>query len=75
MARTKKKGKETGFFGAKLEEMLARFIRTKPDSIDKGLNDAIDESLNKEAEVEQYVEERRQSIRKGARRAGKRFRL
>jgi hypothetical protein len=53
------------------EEALARLIQTDP----KELADSAQEARKKEEEVERYAAEREASIRKGARRAGKRFRL
>jgi hypothetical protein len=52
-------------------EALARFIQTDPRELTKEI-----EKANKEAEeTERYAAERRDSIRRGARRAPKRFRL
>lgn len=53
------------------EEALARFISTDP----KELEDEIAKVKADAEETERYVEERRQSIKRGARRAPKRFRL
>ncbi len=53
------------------EEALARLLQTDPDE----LADSVREMREKEKEVERYIEERRDSIRRGARRAPKRFRL
>lgn len=51
------------------EEALRRFVQTDPEEV-KTEREKI---VEKEKEVEQYVREREQSIRNGARRAGKRF--
>ena len=51
------------------DEALARFIQTDP----KEVADEIDEIKRRDREVSEYVDERRKSIRKGARRANKRF--
>jgi hypothetical protein len=53
------------------DEALARFIQTD----NKELADAKDRIDKDEEEVRQYVKERRESIGKGARRTGSRFRL
>ena len=53
------------------EEALARLLQTDPAE----LADSVKETREKEKEVERYIEERRDSIRRGARRAPKRFRL
>jgi hypothetical protein len=52
-------------------EALARFIQTAP----KELEDAHDETRRAEKEAERFIEERKESIAKGARRAPRRFRL
>src|SRR5438128_2264906 len=53
------------------EEALARLIQTDP----KELTELIEEARREGKEVEEYVRERTRSIRRGARRATKRFRL
>jgi hypothetical protein len=54
------------------DEALARFIQTDP----KEVADEIDKIKRRDREVEEYVEERRRSVRHGARRGPKkRFRL
>ncbi|MGB6538435.1 MAG: hypothetical protein WBF58_21025 [Xanthobacteraceae bacterium] len=53
------------------DEALARFIQTDP----KELADSLEEIKRRDREVEEYVNERRASIKQGARRAKKRFRL
>jgi hypothetical protein len=53
------------------DQALARFIQTDPREV----ADEIDEIKRRDREVMDYVEERRRSIRQGARRAKKRFRL
>src|SRR5580704_13022180 len=53
------------------DEALARFIQTDPREV----ADEIDEIKRRDREVTEYVDERRRSIRQGARRAKKRFRL
>jgi len=63
--------KKRNLFGMAFDEALARFLQTDK----KELEDAVDQARREEAEAERYVEERRESIRKGARRAPKRFRL
>lgn len=57
--------------GLGFDEALRRLAQTDP----KELRDSIAQALHDEEETREYVEERRESIRKGARRAGKRFRL
>jgi hypothetical protein len=52
-------------------EALRRFIQTDP----KELADLAEEAQRKGENVERYVQERIDSIRRGARRAPKRFRL
>lgn len=53
------------------DEALARFIQTD----NKELADAKDRIEKDDEEARQYVKERRDSIEKGARRTGSRFRL
>jgi hypothetical protein len=53
------------------DEALKRVAQTDP----KELADAFAETERENEEAKKYVEERRESIRKGARRAPKRFRL
>jgi hypothetical protein len=54
-----------------LDEALARFIQTDKREVE----DVIDRVIREEQAVSDYVEERRDSIRKGARRTGTRFRI
>jgi hypothetical protein len=54
-----------------LDEALARLLQTDK----KELEDAFDQACHDEVEAKRYAEERRESIRKGARRAPKKFRL
>ena len=63
--------KKRKLFGMAFDEALARLLQTDK----KELEDTVDQVRREEAEAERYVEERRESIRKGARRAPKRFRL
>ena len=53
------------------DEALARFIQTDPEEA----KDAAKSVDRDDEKVRKYVEERRASIRSGARRSGKRFRL
>jgi hypothetical protein len=53
------------------EEALRRLAQTDPDEA----RDELEKIAKKEEEVERYVREREDSIRRGARRARKRFRL
>ncbi len=57
--------------GMGFDEALARFIETDREEVE----DAMKGVERDDREVREYVEERRDSIRRGARRAGKRFRL
>lgn len=66
-----KKSKALPFLGMKLDEALARLIRTDPNEI----IDSQEAVKRDEEEVDQYVAERERSIGRGVRRAGKRFRL
>ena len=60
-----------GLFGMAFAESLARLLQTDK----RELNDAYDQARRDEMEAQRYVEERRESIHKGARRAPKKFRL
>lgn len=71
MTDRKKKTGPPPFPDIPFEEALARLIQTDPNE----LADSYEEIRRKEVEVERYVHEREQSIRRGARRASKRFRL
>jgi hypothetical protein len=53
------------------EEALARFVQTDP----KEIADTYDQVRRDEEELDKHVAERERSIRAGARRAPKRFRL
>ena len=53
------------------EEALARLAQTDP----KDIAAAYEQLQRDDKDVDRYVEERERSIRNGARRAGKRFRL
>ena len=53
------------------DEALARFIQTDPREVAA----EIEEIKRRDREVSEYVDERRRSIRQGARRAKKRFRI
>ena len=69
---TEKKKREPPFVLAMgFNEALARLAQTDP----KDLADTYEQVQQDDAKVDKYVEEREQSIRRGARRAGKRFRL
>lgn len=58
--------------GMMLDEALQkRLLQTKFN----GLQDSITQTVHDEEGAREYVEERKDSIRKGARRAPKRFRL
>lgn len=66
-----KKPKALPFLGMKLDEALARLLQTDPNEIIDG-----QEAVKRDEEdVDRYVAEREQSIGRGIRRAGKRFRL
>jgi len=67
--RKRKPNKDMSDLG--FDEALARLIQTdKKELMDA--KERVDKEVN---EVGKYVEERRESIQKGARRTGKRFRL
>ena len=53
------------------DEALARLIQTDP----KEIEDAADSVKRDDKEVREYVQERRESIAKGARRTSHRFRI
>lgn len=53
------------------DEALSRLIQTDPQEVEE----AIEAAKLKEEEVSRYVEERRDSIARGARRSRARFRL
>jgi hypothetical protein len=55
----------------RFDKALRRLAQTDP----KELKDAFAEAQRESDEVKRYVEERKESIRKGASRAAKRFRL
>lgn len=57
--------------GDALQEALLRLAENAPDDVRK----IIEQIRNDEEKAKQYVEERRESIHKGARRAPKSFRL
>jgi hypothetical protein len=65
-AKKRKPVSEMGF-----NEALARFVHADP----KEVEDEIEKLKREEREAAEYVEERRESIRRGTRRAPKRFRL
>jgi hypothetical protein len=71
--KKKKKNRKTEVDLSNLgfDEALARLIQTEPDQV----ADAVERINREEEEVREYVEERRSSIRKGARRTRHRFRL
>ena len=71
MSADRKKDDPNVFAGMAFDEALARLVQTKPEEI----SDFFDQVKKDEEEAGRYVEERRESIRKGARRASKRFRL
>ncbi len=64
-AHKKKPSLETEF-----EKTIARLLQTDP----KELADALEQAPKKQRDIDRYVKEREESIRKGARRARKRFR-
>lgn len=68
---SERKKKPSALSDLAFDEALARLIQTDP----KELADTLDKIKREDREVKEYVEERRQSIRRGARRAKKRFRL
>lgn len=53
------------------EEALTRLLRTDPEE----LASEIEKTKEKDREVSEFVEERRDSIRRGARRTKHRFRI
>jgi hypothetical protein len=53
------------------DEALARFMQTEKREVDG----VIERVIREEQAVTDYVEERRESIRRGARRTGSRFRI
>jgi hypothetical protein len=65
------KDRSEPFLGMSFDEAVKRLVQTDP----KELEDAFAETQRESEEVKPYVEERRESIRKGARRTSKRFRL
>jgi hypothetical protein len=67
MAKHKKKFS----LGVSFDEALRRYAQTDP----KELADMIEQAKRKGEKVERFIEERESSIRRGARRAAKRFRL
>ena len=68
---TKKRKKGADLHDLSFQEALGRFLNTDP----KELEEEIERVKRKQEAAEQYVEERKKSIRKGARRANKKFRL
>ena len=57
--------------GMSFSEAIQRLVQTDP----KELADAFAETERENEEARRYVEERRESIRRGARRVPKRFRI
>jgi hypothetical protein len=68
---TARKKHSNDLFGMPFGEALERFAHTDP----KELRDAMDKLKEQREGVDAYVEERTTAIRKGARTAGKRFRI
>jgi hypothetical protein len=66
-----RKNKSGGLIGMAFDEALARLLQTDK----KELEDAFEKARQDEAEAKRYAQERQESIRKGGRRAPKRFRL
>lgn len=67
----KRKDRPDLLLGLTFSEALERFTKTDP----KELEDAFAQTMRENEEAKRYVDERRASIRKGARRAPKRFRI
>ena len=68
---TKRKKKPPATLNMSFDEALVRFVQTDP----KELADLHDKVQREGEETERYVNDRERSIRRGARRATKRFRL
>ncbi len=68
---TSRKDRPDILIGMSFDEALKRLAQTNP----KEIQESIAQTIHDEEEAKRYVEERRESIRKGARRAPKRFRL
>lgn len=68
---TTKKGKEPSLLGMAFDEALARLTRVTP----RDLEASFEEARKDDEEAQKYAEERRTSIRKGARRTGSRYRF
>ena len=68
---SERRRKPSPSLGIPFEEALARFVQTDP----KDLADTYERIKREEEETNRYVEERERSIRSGARRTNKRFRL
>ena len=63
--------KEPALLEMPFQEALSRFIQTDP----KELVDLAEKIKRQDGEIERYVDDRQRSIRSGARRTGKRFRI
>jgi hypothetical protein len=65
----KKRDKDPPELDMEFGEALKRFVQTDP----KELSDMIEEAKRRGEAIDEYIEERKRSIRRGARRAPKRY--